>query len=144
MTPQRQEEIFDLQTQEQKEIIFRKRNDYASDADVLSNFKSVAAASGCSVDMVFLNLINTKIARLRELTSSGKEVKNESIQDSFTDGVNYFRLWDMYRRELVESPVEMVKISDELWKFIQTPHQVNDYPIGQGTYVNTPPVYDGG
>jgi hypothetical protein len=103
MTPQRQQDIFDAQTLEQWSIIGKKRMDYANDTDVLANFKSVAAASGLTVDQVFMVFINTKVCRLKELTS-GKTPMNESIADSFTDGINYFRLWDMYRRELAEQP----------------------------------------
>ncbi len=74
-----------------------KRHDYANE-DVLSNFKTVSLAAkslginigdpvGYSLFMVLL-----KIARLNNLLNQEKTPNNETIDDSFLDGINYFKL----------------------------------------------------
>jgi len=49
------------------------------------------------VDKVYVTLITTKMARLATLLNSGDAPKNESIQDSFVDLVNYCALWGSRR-----------------------------------------------
>jgi hypothetical protein len=81
-------------------IMKRKSADYANPekADVLTNFKRVSAAAkalnlnvttpeGYSLFMVLL-----KIDRLNNLIHSDKEPVNESITDSYIDGLNYLKL----------------------------------------------------
>lgn len=107
MTPQQQEQIFDEQTKAQRETMFRKRADYTDGLDCLSNFKRVAAMCELPVDKVFEVLIATKFVRLDELTKAGRAPMNESLDDNYKDSNNYYRLWDMWRRELhANTPVE--------------------------------------
>jgi len=49
------------------------------------------------IDKVYVTLITTKLARLAVLLSSSDTPKNESIQDSFVDLVNYCALWGSRR-----------------------------------------------
>ncbi len=54
-------------------------------SEVISWFKN-------DTDKVFVTLITTKLARLASLLDS-KSPKNESIEDSFVDLINYCSLW---------------------------------------------------
>jgi hypothetical protein len=80
------------------DLIIAKSNDYAQEADVLSNFKIVSKVvelikidvkrpEGYAMLMVIL-----KIVRIWNLKSEEKDVKNESVLDSYRDGINYFKL----------------------------------------------------
>lgn len=79
------------------EISSSKAYDYATE-DVLNNFKSVSAvAKELSLNVTdstnyALFMVMLKIARLTNLLNSGKTPSNESIDDSFLDGINYFKL----------------------------------------------------
>ncbi len=74
-----------------------KRHDYA-DEDVLSNFKSVSqAAKNLGIDIgnpvgYSLFMVLLKIARINNLINKNKTPNNESLEDSFMDGINYFNL----------------------------------------------------
>lgn len=80
------------------EILKKKGNDYAQDIDVLENFKRLSAAAkilkinistptGYALFMVVM-----KIDRITNLISQEKQPENESIEDSFKDGVGYLKL----------------------------------------------------
>ena len=79
------------------EIIKSKANDYASQ-DVLSNFKIVSnvikaigidptTPEGYAMLMVVL-----KFVRIWNLKTDGKDIKNESLLDSYEDAINYLKL----------------------------------------------------
>ena len=74
-----------------------KAHDYATE-DVLNNFKTVSAAAkelGLNVTdptNYALFMVLLKIARLSNLINTNKWPNNESIDDSFLDGINYFKL----------------------------------------------------
>ncbi len=77
-----------------------KGADYADADDAYSNFRfagmmmQFAVDSGLTGgDLAFMNHIATKVARICNLIGSGKEPKNEALQDSFKDAINYFGLW---------------------------------------------------
>lgn len=78
----------------------RKNHDYANDDNPYSNFEQAAetAAGFVGVDAVFAALIGVKLARLRELTRTGKAPNNESLQDTRTDLAMYAALWAAYHR----------------------------------------------
>lgn len=95
MTKENQLQFFNDFTAQQAQIMLSKGDDYAG-ADRLSNFKKVAMMCNCSPELVILNLIATKVARLSELMS-GKAPKNESIEDSMLDLANYTILLAMVR-----------------------------------------------
>jgi hypothetical protein len=77
---------------EMRTLLERKNHDYAQDANPFSNFEHAAAVAGVPVETVFLVMIGVKIARLIELTSSGKTPNNESIRDTRIDLANYATL----------------------------------------------------
>ena len=97
MTSRRQEEIYNKMHEDIMKITASKRSDYTN-TDVLSNFKGVStAAKALGIDIgkseqYVLFMVLLKIARLTNLLNSGKAPNNESIDDSFKDGINYFKL----------------------------------------------------
>lgn len=74
--------------QRTKTILESKGNDYATSEDTLSNFKTAAAVCGITDLQQCLSLIATKVARLGVLLS-GTDPKNEPIDDSVIDLINY-------------------------------------------------------
>lgn len=78
--------------QKQQDTLLKKGNDYAGD-DRLSNFKTVAAITNTTPEMVCLTMIGIKVARLGQLLS-GKQAENESVRDSVEDLANYSILLD--------------------------------------------------
>ena len=73
-----------------------KNHDYAQDGNPYSNFEEAAATAHVPVDAVFAVLIGIKLARLGELTHSGKEPTHESVQDTRLDLAVYAALWASY------------------------------------------------
>lgn len=98
MTEQDQIKHFELFTNQMKEIIFKKGNDYAN-VDRLSNFKLAGAICGLKAEQNCLSLIATKVARLGVLLNSDKAPNNESVQDSVLDLANYSILLSMILKE---------------------------------------------
>ena len=88
MNYQTQEELLAAFQDKMGEVLTKKGNDY-SEGDCLSNFKHVAKITGTTPERVVLTMIGIKVARLGVLLSTGKEVKNESIEDSILDLANY-------------------------------------------------------
>lgn len=86
-------------TDKMKAIITSKKQDYAQESDVLSNFKQVASMCGISPEKVILVFCATKVARLGVLLSSGKAPNNESIEDTLVDLANYSALLGMVRAD---------------------------------------------
>lgn len=111
MTPDKQIETYKQIDDTIIALTTSKRHDYAN-ADVLSNFKGVSRAAkelginigdptGYALFMVIL-----KIARLNNLLNSGKAPKNESVEDSFLDGINYFKLAYCCYKDSIPEPVD--------------------------------------
>lgn len=71
-----------------KAVLEAKSADYAQEQDVLSNFKTAGAICQLTSSQQCLSMIATKIARLGVLLS-GKDPKNEPIEDSVLDLINY-------------------------------------------------------
>lgn len=98
MNADKQIEIYRELDEKIMQVTTSKRNDYASDFDVLSNFKGVAeAAKTLGIDITdssqyALFMVILKIKRITNLINSKKTPNNESIEDSFLDGINYFKL----------------------------------------------------
>jgi hypothetical protein len=97
MTSKEQLEVIEKLDFKTLDILKSKANDYAGE-DVLSIFKQVSGVikllkidptkpEGYATLMVIL-----KIARIWNLKSEGKEIQNESLLDSYEDGINYFKL----------------------------------------------------
>lgn len=82
-----------------------KSHDYSENDSPFSNFSRAADFAGKftnPMDKVFATLIGVKFSRLEQLLP-GKIPKNESIDDSFMDMVNYTALWGAYHREKTEA-----------------------------------------
>lgn len=98
MNAHKQIEIYRELDEKIMQVTTSKRNDYASDFDVLLNFKGVAeAAKALGIDITdpsqyALFMVILKIKRITNLINSKKTPNNESIEDSFLDGINYFKL----------------------------------------------------
>jgi len=108
-------ELF-LQDQERrKDILFKKTNDYATEGDVLSNFKLTAAVAMVNSSQFAMNMIALKTVRLGNLIGSGKLPMNESIIDSIEDLENYaFLLKCIIDEEKKMQSTKMVsKVADE-------------------------------
>lgn len=80
---------------EMAELHDLKNHDYARDGDPFSNFTQAAqvAQGFTGKDAVYATLIGVKLARLRNLLSSGKTPNNESIADTRRDLAMYAALW---------------------------------------------------
>lgn len=79
-------------------LIQKKRNDYAGDDNVFSNFEETARELNITVDKVFLFWITVKRQRLANLLVNCKSPKNEPIEDTLEDLANYVDLYNIYRR----------------------------------------------
>ena len=82
-------------------LTLSKRHDYTSSIDNHENFKRSAEIASWfknNDDKPYAILIGTKLARLASLLDN-KQPKNESIEDSFLDLINYCALW-MERRTI--------------------------------------------
>ncbi len=87
------------------ELLKSKGHDYASEGDVLKNFKQMNQVMKLmEVDMTkiegtYMFYILLKIQRLCNLLFSGKEAKNESLQDTLIDLRNYTDLLNCTLKE---------------------------------------------
>lgn len=94
MTLEQQKKRIEFFTNRMKELCLSKGDDYAGQSDRLANFKDAGTISGSGAAQNCFNLMATKMARLKQLLSSGKTPNNESIQDSLIDLANYSFLLD--------------------------------------------------
>lgn len=84
--------------EEMKTLLFRKSQDYTDGVDRFSNFTKIADMTGLDSEASFKVFLSVKLIRIMELTASGKEPKNESIEDSLLDLANYSVLWLAWRK----------------------------------------------
>jgi hypothetical protein len=95
-----------------KKIADGKRHDYTSTTNRHENFERVALVQSwfkSDIDKPYVVLIITKIARLAALLDA-KEPRNESIEDTFFDLVNYCALWADMRTESVVKPPQCLAL----------------------------------
>lgn len=84
------EDVFERVLIDMVKVSRKKRADYASDSDPLSNFKGTAEALGLSgfgsVEAALFNVLQ-KIERLKALRNNGRmsEPQNESVTDTYLD-----------------------------------------------------------
>jgi len=81
-----------------------KAADYAAEGNKHENFQRTAELASWfnnNIDLPYVILIGTKLARLSTLLNHTREPKNESIEDTFLDLVNYCALWAEMRTTLV-------------------------------------------
>lgn len=79
----------------------RKSHDYAMASNPFSNFEragEIASWFKHPVDIAFAALIGVKLARMAELTASGKVPNNESLDDTQLDLATYSGLWAAWRK----------------------------------------------
>jgi hypothetical protein len=112
MNQSRQIEIYKELDEKILRVASSKAHDYASQ-NTLSNFKTVSAAAkelGLNVTdptNYALFMVLLKIARISNLINSGKRPNNESIDDSFLDGINYLKLaYCTYKDKIDEEKYE--------------------------------------
>lgn len=94
----KQQEMFDQFTEKQKELMFRKGNDYSNE-DRLSNFKLVGSILNMSPVLFCASHIANKSVRLGNLLGSNKTPNNEAIEDTLWDIANYAQLLNMLINE---------------------------------------------
>ncbi len=70
-------------------LLKSKSNDYAEGSDAFINFKTAAQIAGISPEQTLLTLLGMKISRLTQLIGKGKRAKNESVEDTMLDIINY-------------------------------------------------------
>lgn len=79
-------------------ILESKGSDYSTEKDMLANFKRlslVATTLGLTLNSptsYALFMVLLKIDRINNLLTNNKIPSNESVEDSFLDGINYFKL----------------------------------------------------
>jgi hypothetical protein len=97
---------------ELKELHERKAADY-SDGTPFYNFEfsaSIIKEFTNPIDVVFVALISTKLARLAQLLQPDRASHNESIQDSLRDLTVYCGMWATYyesnSNEVINAPYD--------------------------------------
>jgi len=71
------------------ELMRNKSNDYAEGQDAFLNFKTAAQIAGISPEQTLLTLLGMKLSRLTQLVGKGKTARNESVEDTMLDIINY-------------------------------------------------------
>ena len=103
------------------DIISSKNADYASSDDPFMNFREAAQLAGVSVEQGFLVRIGDKLIRVRNLLNHDPSVKNESLEDSLLDAINYLALLKSYR--------EMNQKEDSQPKINLEPEQITENKV---------------
>lgn len=76
-----------------------KNEDYAASQDPFKNFRS-AKLLGMSVEQGILLRMQDKMARCANLLQSQQKVKDESIEDTLLDLMNYANILCLYRQSM--------------------------------------------
>lgn len=80
-------------------IVKIKNHDYAGEKDPWQNFKS-ASIIGLGVEQAILVRILDKISRVSNLLEAKAEVKEETIEDTIVDCINYLAILKSYREHV--------------------------------------------
>lgn len=103
MNRESQMKEFDKFVERQRTLLFSKGSDYASSADVLSNFKLTGSILGQTAVESVTQLIATKVVRLGNLIANKAKPNNESIADTLIDLSNYAFLANCILQEAQEA-----------------------------------------
>lgn len=74
----------------------RKNADYSKVGNPFANFQNVEVLGICSVETGILTRMTDKMARISNLIKQEAQVKDESIQDTLMDLVNYSAILKAY------------------------------------------------
>ena len=88
-----------------REITKAKGHDYSGADDTLANLKAVAALGLCSAEKGVLVRLCDKFKRLSRLVGDGAapQVKDESVEDTILDMLNYLILLAALRKEKADA-----------------------------------------
>lgn len=81
------------------EIIAKKGADYANEDNRFINFEKLANLNDLTPQRAFCFYLGIKIARLTELYKGKKQPKNESVEDTLLDLINYAVLFIAYNKK---------------------------------------------
>lgn len=84
--------------QDMQKLLLSKAADYTDGSDQFSNFSKTGQMTGLGPEGSFKVLVATKVVRIMELTGSGRDPRNESVEDTLLDLANYAALWLAWRR----------------------------------------------
>lgn len=83
------------------EIMRGKNSDYSKKEEAFGNFERVSAISGISTERVFIGHLANKLVRIENLVTKAEggeknAVKDESVEDTLLDLINYTNLMLCY------------------------------------------------
>ena len=87
-TSQERKELFDSIITKAQDIMFAKAHDYNVAEDVNANFKAYKLIGVSPTDGVLARLVD-KICRLSSISRKEAMVKDESVEDTIVDIINY-------------------------------------------------------
>lgn len=95
----REEFLANIEESYQKciDIVKKKNHDYSKDTDPFSNFRAIAYMLGRPADEVIMMFIVNKISRISNLLHRENAVKDEGIEDSVLDCINYLAILKAYK-----------------------------------------------
>lgn len=77
-------------------IVEKKNHDYGADADPFRNFRT-AGILGLTVEKAILVRVLDKLARVNNLLDHEAYVKDESLEDTLIDAINYLAIMKAFR-----------------------------------------------
>lgn len=82
-----------------KEVTARKGADYANTSNRFINFEKLAHMNSLTTEQAFCFYLGIKLARLTELFGAQKTPRNESVEDTIEDMINYAVLFYAFLRK---------------------------------------------
>lgn len=78
------------------EIVKKKNHDYSKDSDPFSNFRAIAYILNRPPEEVIMMFVVNKISRATNLFGRDNAVKDEAIEDTLVDCINYMAILKSY------------------------------------------------
>lgn len=107
MNAERFEKILEAQFDSSRKLLLAKRDEYASDADRLHNFRVAAAMTGTTVADAALGMalkhFVSVVDIIKRSAATGNVPPDSVLEEKFTDSVNYLALM---RAALIEQREE--------------------------------------